>query len=144
MARTVQDIFVGIDAGTTGSKVALFDASGNELGSGYFEYPCLYPHPGWVEQDVEDVWRGICWASRAARVAANVADDAIRSIGFSSQRGSFILLDEQERPLAPAVVWNDSRAKEMESVLLQRIAPERYRNITGMPVSGSWAIAKLA
>lgn len=144
MARTVQDIFVGIDAGTTGSKVALFDASGNELGSGYFEYPCLYPHPGWVEQDVEDVWRGICRASRAARVAANVADDAIRSIGFSSQRGSFILLDEQERPLAPAVVWNDSRAKEMESVLLQRIAPERYRHITGMPVSGSWAIAKLA
>ncbi len=58
MARTVQDIFVGIDAGTTGSKVALFDASGNELGSGYFEYPCLYPHPGWVEQDVEDVWKG--------------------------------------------------------------------------------------
>jgi xylulokinase len=143
MARTAQDIFVGIDAGTTGSKVALFDARGNEVGRGYCEYPCIHPHPGWVEQDVEEVWRGICRASIAARVAANVADDAIRSLGFSSQRGSFILLDEREQPLAPAVLWNDSRAKDMEQVLMQRIAPERYRQITGMPLSGSWAIAKL-
>ncbi len=142
MAQTATDIFVGIDAGTTGGKVALFDARGNELGGGYCEYPCICPHPGWVEQDVEEVWRGICRASRAARVAANVADDAIRSIGFSSQRGSFILLDEREHPLAPAVLWNDSRAKEMERVLMQRIAPERYRRITGMPVSGSWATGR--
>jgi xylulokinase len=144
MARIAKDIFVGIDAGTTGSKVALFDACGNELGHGYYEYPCIYPHPGWVEQDVEEVWRGICRASCAARVAANVADDAIRSLGFSSQRGSFILLDERERPLAPAVLWNDSRAKDMERALMETIAPERYRHITGMPLSGSWAIAKLA
>ena len=144
MVRSAQDVFVGIDAGTTGTKVALFDACGNELGAGYCEYPCIYPHPGWVEQDVEEVWKGICRASRAARAAANVADWAIRSLGFSSQRGSFILLDEQERPLAPAVLWNDSRAKDMERVLMQRIAPERYRHITGMPLSGSWAIAKLA
>jgi xylulokinase len=144
MARTAKDLFVGIDAGTTGSKVALFDSCGNEIGSGYCEYPCIYPHPGWVEQDIEEVWKGICRASRIARIAANVADDAIRSLGFSSQRGSFILLDEQERPLAPAVLWNDSRAKQMERVIMQRISPERYRHITGMPVSGSWAISKLA
>jgi len=143
MAPKAQDIFVGIDAGTTGSKVSLFDARGNELGHGYCEYPCIHPHPGWVEQDVEEVWRGICRASHAAQAAADVSHDAIHSLGFSSQRGSFILLDEQERPLAPAVLWNDSRAKDMERVLMQRIAPERYRQITGMPLSGSWAIAKL-
>src|SRR5262249_49869959 len=77
-----------------------------------------------------------------ARAAADAG--VIRSLGFSSQRGSFILLDDQERPLAPAVLWNDSRAKDMERVLMQRIAPERYRHITGMPLSGSWAVAKLA
>ncbi len=143
MARTAKDLFVGIDAGTTGSKVALFDSCGNEIGSGYCEYPCIHPHSGWVEQDIEEVWKGICRASRIARIAANVADDAIRSLGLSSQRGSFILLDEQEHPLAPAVLWNDSRAKQMERVIMQRISPERYRQITGMPVSGSWAISKL-
>ncbi len=144
MAGAAVDVFVGIDAGTTGAKVALFDAGGNELGSGYCDYPCIHPHPGWVEQDVEEVWRGVCQASRIARAGANVPDPAIRSIGLSSQRGSFILLDERERPLAPSVVWNDSRAKDIEQLLAERIGLDRYRRITGMPVSGSWTIAKLA
>jgi len=137
-------VFVGIDAGTTGSKVALFDERGRILGSGYSDYPCTYPHPGWVEQDVDVVWQGICHASRAACAAADVAGGAIRSIGVSSQRGSFILLDGAERPLAPSILWNDSRAKDMEAVLAQRVSPERFRAITGMPIAGSWAIAKLA
>jgi xylulokinase len=144
MSAGTLDVFVGIDAGTTGSKVALFDARGTVLGSGYAEYPSLHPHPGWVEQDVDVVWQGICRASRDARAAANVVDEAIRSIGFSSQRGSFILLDADERPLAPAILWNDSRAQEVEAVLAQRIAPEDYRRISGMPISASWAVAKIA
>jgi xylulokinase len=141
---TATDVFVGVDAGTTGAKVALFDNRGNELGSGYCDYPCIYPHPGWVEQDVEDVWRGICKASQAARAQANVRDEFIRSVGLSSQRGTFILLDERYVALAPSVVWNDSRAKEMEPLLAERLGADRFRRITGMPVSGSWAIAKLA
>ena len=57
--------FVGIDAGTTGCTVMIFDESGNRLGQGYQEYPCTSPRPGWIEQDVEEVWRGICEATQA-------------------------------------------------------------------------------
>jgi xylulokinase len=135
--------FVGIDAGTTGCKVALFDEAGTLLGGGYSSYPCIHMHPGWVEQDVEAVWDGICQASRKARAAASLRDDAILSIGLSSQRGTFILLDAQGRALAPAVLWNDSRAGEMEAVLEQQISRERYRALSGMPLSGSWSAAKL-
>jgi xylulokinase len=144
MAGAAAEVFVGIDAGTTGAKVALFDANGKQISSGYSEYPCIHPHPGWVEQDVDEVWRGLCRASRIARAGADVPDEAIRSIGLASQRGSFVLLDSQERPLAPSVLWNDSRAKDMEALLADRIGLERYRRITGMPISGSWAVAKLA
>ncbi|HEX8012326.1 MAG TPA: FGGY family carbohydrate kinase [Casimicrobiaceae bacterium] len=144
MSVAARNVFVGIDAGTTGSKVALFDEHGGVLGTGYADYLCTHPHPGWVEQDVDAVWQGICRASHAARAAANVPEEEIRAIGFSSQRGSFILLDERERPLAPSILWNDSRAQEMEAALAQRIAPARYRSISGMPLSGSWALAKLA
>ena len=143
MSGAAAVVFVGIDAGTTGAKVALFDERGNQISSGYAEYPCIHPHPGWVEQEMDEVWRGVCQASRVARLGADVPDSAIRSIGLSSQRGSFVLLDSQERPLAPSVLWNDSRAKDMEALLAARIGLERYRRITGMPISGSWAIAKL-
>jgi xylulokinase len=138
------EVFVGIDAGTTGAKVALFDGRGNQISNGYSEYPSIHPHPGWAEQDMEEVWWGICRASQMARARADVANDAIRSIGLSSQRGSFVLLDNRERPLAPSVLWNDSRAKDMEALFAERIGQERYRRITGMPISASWTAAKLA
>lgn len=144
MKESNPSVFVGVDAGTTGVTVALFDAEGQELGSGYREYPCLHPHPGWVEQDMTVVWQSICAASRAAVAKAEVSSERIRSLGVSSQRGTFALLDGDELPLGPAVVWNDSRAKEMEDVIAGRIARERYRTIVGMPLSSSWAVAKIA
>ena len=55
---------VGIDAGTTGSTVMIFDLDGKLMGSGYREYSCKFPHPGWVEQDINELWKGICEASR--------------------------------------------------------------------------------
>src|SRR6185437_9533958 len=62
--------FVGIDAGTTGCTVMIFDESGNRLGQGYQEYPCTSPRPGWIEQDAEQVWAGICAAAKVAVAAA--------------------------------------------------------------------------
>ena len=119
MSKANLSVFVGVDAGTTGVTVALFDAEGQEVASGYQEYPCIHPHPGWVEQDMSVVWQGICTASRAAIAKAACPPEAIGSLGLSSQRGTFALLDNNERPLAPAIVWNDSRAKEMEAVLAE-------------------------
>lgn len=138
------DLFAGIDAGTTGVTVALFDRAGRERARAYREYPCRYPHPGWVEQDVEEVWRGLSEACREVVGAAPGRGAGVRSVGLASQRGTFVLLDRDERPLAPSVVWNDSRAKALEAEIAAEIDPERYRHITGMPLSASWAIAKLA
>jgi xylulokinase len=138
------DAFVGIDAGTTGATVAVFDRSGAELACGYCEYPCLHPHPGWVEQDMEAVWQGMLAASRQALENAPALRSRIRSVGLASQRGSFVLLDETLRPLAPAVVWNDSRAKDIEDAIATKIDRQRYREITGTPLSASFALAKMA
>ena len=138
------DIFVGIDAGTTGATVALFDENGSEIANGYQEYSCMYPHPGWVEQNMEEVWEGICKASQLAlNYSVNHKGATIRSIGFSSQRGTFALLDENEKLLGPAVVWSDSRTKKVEEKLRQLFPDERYRAITGMPISSSWTLAKI-
>ncbi|MBF6569759.1 MAG: xylulose kinase [Candidatus Binataceae bacterium] len=137
-------VFVGIDAGTNGVTVAFFNAAGELLSTADEGYPCSYPHPGWVEQDMDTVWRAICTACRRARVSAKIPDEAIGALGFSSQRGTFVVLDKTERPLAPAIVWNDSRAKEMEETIASAIGRPRFRQITGMPLSASWAVTKIA
>lgn len=124
--------------------MALFDDAGRCAASIDESYPCSHPHPGWAEQDMETVWGAICRAARAARQAAGGPDEAIRSLGLSSQRGTFVLVDADVQPLAPAVLWNDSRAKDMEDPLAEAIGRERFREITGMPLSASWAVAKIA
>ncbi len=144
MTKGRDDLFIGVDAGTTGVTVSFFDANGEAVASGYQEYRCLYPHPGWVEQDMDEVWRGIVAACRMALQACDASPERFRSLAFSSQRGTFVLLDREETPLGPAIVWNDSRASEMEAVIGERLSPQRYREITGTPLSASWAAARIA
>ena len=80
--------FIGIDAGTTGCTVMIFDEKGNALGHGYKEYPSESPYAGWGEQSLEKVWDGICVASKQATSQANLPNEAYVSVGFSSQRGT--------------------------------------------------------
>jgi xylulokinase len=136
--------FVGIDAGTTGCTVMIFDENGNRLGQGYQEYPCTSPRAGWIEQDAEAVWDGICAASKAAVAAANLPASAYRSVGLSSQRGTVLMLDEHKRNLMPSVVWNDGRALKYQEEFGKEISPEDYQTHTGMQLSPLWTAAKIA
>lgn len=135
--------FAGIDAGTTGATVMLVNLKGEVAGSAYREYPCIYPHPGWVEQDIEYVWGKICEASREVFSVTSIDPSSVASIGVSSQRGTFLCVDEGCNPLHKSVVWNDCRATEQAINLSERIAPDRYQEVTGMPVSALWAASKI-
>ena len=136
--------FIGIDAGTTGCTVMIFDEAGRALGHGYKEYPCSSPHPGWSEQDLGAVWNGICDASRQAIAQANLPDEAYESVGLSSQRGTVCLLNDKKRPLAPSIVWNDARATENAEEFARHISPEEHHEHTGMQLSPLWTASKIA
>ncbi len=133
----------GIDAGTTGTTVMLIDLEGRVVGSAYREYPCSYPHPGWVEQDIELVWQKVCEASREAISLTGVNPGDILSVGLSSQRGSFVCVDKEARPLHHSIVWNDCRASDEADELREKIGSEAYQRITGMPISALWAAGKI-
>lgn len=135
--------FIGIDAGTTGVLVAAFGDDGGCVAQNYREYGCTYPAPGWIEQDMDVVWEAISSALRATTAVLNESGCDVRSVALSSQRGTFVLLDEAKRPLGPAIVWNDSRALVAEAALAERIDHDRYRAITGMPISSYWSVCKV-
>ena len=135
--------FAGIDAGTTGTTVMIVDLKGRVVGSAYREYNCLYPHPGWVEQDIEFVWEKICQSSREVISTTGIEPSSVASIGVSSQRGTFVCVDSSCNPLHKSIVWNDCRATEQAINLAQKIGADRYQRITGMPVSAVWAVSKI-
>ena len=144
MLKKSASAFVGIDAGTTGCTVMIFDESGKALGHGYEEYPCTSPNPGWSEQDVEAVWKGICNASRQAVKKAALPPDAYRSVGLSSQRGTFIYLDNAKKPLGNSIVWNCGRALKYQEIFSKEISPADHQDHTGMQLSPLWSAAKIA
>jgi len=138
-----KEYFAGIDAGTTGATVLFVDSDGKIAGSAYREYPCLYPHPGWVEQDMDTVWQCICEASQELFSESGISPSDVFSIGISSQRGTFVSLDRSGQPLHRSIVWNDCRATEQAERLSERISPGRYQDISGMPISALWAAPKI-
>ena len=136
-------LLAGIDAGTTGATVMIADTSGKIVGTAYREYPCSFPHPGWVEQDMELMWTRICEASKEVIAKTGVKPEEIGSLGFSSQRGTFVCVDKNIVPLANSVVWSCGRAGEELGWIRKQLGAQRYHEISGVPLSGLWSYAKM-
>lgn len=135
--------FAGIDAGTTGATVAIFDESGHIISSGYSEYTTKHPHPGWVDQDMHELWEGIVKAAKQATNSFKGNVKEIVSIGLSSQRGSFVPIDEKWEPLSDAIVWSDGRATKEVKWIEDNIGRDEYYRISGQIPSSLWVYPKL-
>ena len=141
---STKKVFVGVDAGTTGCTVMIFDEAGRAVGHGYQEYDCISPQSGWIEQDVDAVWNGICGASRKAVAEADLPREAYHSLGVSSQRGTFVPLDGDMKPLMNSLVWNCGRALKCEEAIAAVFPGEgEHQAHTGMQVSPLWTAAKI-
>jgi len=100
-------MFLGIDVGTSGVKAVVLDESGAVAGQGTAALTVQRPHPLWSEQDPDAWWRATC-----AAVAAIPADvrRSVRGVGLAGQMHGATLLGEDDRPLRPAILWNDGRS----------------------------------
>src|SRR5437016_10820163 len=93
---------VGLDVGTTGVKVVAISPSGEVLATDEESYPLSMPQPGWAEQDPEDWWR-------AAEAVLTRLPFGEFELGLSGQMHGLVCLDERDRGLRPAILWNDQR-----------------------------------
>ncbi len=143
MISNGQHYVAGIDAGTTGVKVIISTTGGQIVGQGYREYPCLYPRPGWVEQDVDVVWSQLCEAAQEALSNSLLEPEQIRSLGFSSQRGTLVFVDRAMRPLMPSIVYSDMRSVEEVGWINDHIGADAYHRHCGLSPSSSWSYPKL-
>ncbi len=143
MSSSAKRVFVGIDAGTTGCMVIIFDEKGNAVGQGYQEYTCSSPQPGWIEQDLDEVWDGICAATRQAVAKAGLPKEAYHSVGLSSQRGTFGIVDANRVPLMNSLVWNCGRALKSVEAISAAFDADEHQDHTGMAISPLWAAAKI-
>ncbi|MGH2614768.1 MAG: FGGY family carbohydrate kinase, partial [Thermomicrobiales bacterium] len=134
------DAFLGIDLGTSSVKVLLVDADGNVRGTGSAEYPTMRLHPGWAEQDPDAWWQATIAAVQQA-VGWAGAGTTIGGIGFAGQMHGAVFLGENDRPLAPAVIWSDQRSTRQAAAITAKLGPERLIEIAGSPLATGFMAA---
>jgi xylulokinase len=120
----VSDALVGLDVGTSGVKAIAISDTGDVLTRAERSYPLSTPRPGWSEQEPEDWWR-------ATEAALDDLGVERASLGLSGQMHGLVVLDEHERVLRPAILWNDQRTAAECAEIEERVGLRRLIELTG-------------
>jgi xylulokinase len=127
----LEELLLGIDVGTTGTKAALFTLDGRLQAVGQSEYTIHHERPGWAEQDPEDWWQAVCIATRQALSKVPEGSTRVAGVAVSSQATTLLPLDRAGKPVRPAMIWMDRRA-EAEAVALSELLGESViERVTG-------------
>ena len=136
-------LVLGIDVSTTATKAVLVDERGAVAGAGSAEYDTSVPHPRWSEQDPELWWTGAIGAIGAALAAAGVSGAEVAAIGLTGQMHGAVLLDAADRPLRPAILWNDQRTAAECDEIRRRVGARRLVEVTGNDALTGFTAPKL-
>ncbi len=104
---------MAIDEGTTGIRAIIFDHDENIVSQSYEEISQIFPHLGWCEQDVEEVWRKCVSVMKKAIDKGKINAKDIEAIGIANQRSTNLLWNKKGKPLYNAITWHDTRTAEM-------------------------------
>ncbi|MCH1982566.1 xylulokinase [Ruminococcus sp. OA3] len=121
-------LYIGIDLGTSAVKLLLMDEKGTICKTVSREYPLYFPHPGWSQQNPED------WFAQTMDGLLELTDGAdkssIRGISFGGQMHGLVVLDDQDRVIRPAILWNDGRTSEETDYLNRVVGRDKLSQYT--------------
>ena len=137
--------FLGMDTGTSGTKVVIADEAGNIRATHTETYPLSTPQPQWAEQNPDtDWWRAAQVAIPAVLAKAGVRGDQIGGIGLAGQMHGSVFLDRAGKVLRPALLWCDARTGvECAEITAAVGGAERLYAAIGQPVFTSFTAPKI-
>lgn len=137
------EYLIGIDVGTTSVKASLFTVNGAVVGSSVVQYPTHYPSPTFAEQNPQDWTNAIVKALHA--FVPLVGNNAVRSIGITSQVNTHVFCNSEMHVLCPAIVWKDGRAINQANKLNERVSDQQRMDWWGapMPIDASHALSRM-
>ena len=141
----MQDQYIlALDQGTTSSRAMLFDRQGNIVSVAQKEFRQIYPQPGWVEHDPQEIWSTQAGVAAEAVTRAGVNGAAIASIGITNQRETTIVWDRDTgQPIYNAIVWQDRRTAGLCDQLKAQGLEQKVRAKTGLPIDAYFSATKI-
>jgi glycerol kinase len=125
-----------IDQGTTSTRFIVFDRTGRIVASEQREHEQIYPKPGWVEHDAEEIWRRTQEVIAGALQKRALQPADLAAIGITNQRETTVLWERATgKPVYNAIVWQDTRVADDVAEFSKKGGQDRFRQITGLPLS---------
>lgn len=134
---------LGLDIGTTATKAVVFAHGGEILGEAAREYPMRCPAPGWAEQDPEEILAAVIESVQEAILRAGLGPGDMLGVGLSAAMHSLLVLDAEDRPLTPVMVWADTRSAPQARRLREEAAGDAIYRRTGTPIHPMSPLCKL-
>ena len=132
---------MGIDFGTGGARVGIFDREGTPVVFHATEWETYHPRPGRAEQDPDEWWSALVKSSRAAIEQSGISPEEIAGISTDSTSSTVVAVDRQDRHLRPAIMWMDVRASDQAGRIGETGDPALKYNGYGA-VSAEWGLPK--
>jgi glycerol kinase len=137
-------IILSIDQGTTGTTIVLLDNELNIRAHGYREFKQIYPQPGWVEHNADDIWDSVLEAMTAAFSAGDISPADVGAIGITNQRETNLIWDAATgKPCHNAIVWQCRRTADICEKLKQDGQEELFQSKTGLLLDPYFSGTKL-
>lgn len=135
---------LSLDQGTTSSRSILFNEKGDSVGVAQKEFRQIFPQPGWVEHDPEEIWSTQYGTMAEALAKANITMKQIAGIGITNQRETTVVWDRKTgKPVYNAIVWQDRRTAAYCDELKAAGHEAMIRNKTGLVIDAYFSGTKL-
>jgi glycerol kinase len=137
-------VILALDQGTTSSRAIVFDHAGAIISTAQQEFQQIFPKPGWVEHDAQEIWASQASVAAQALSKADLTADDVAAIGITNQRETTLVWDRATgKPISNAIVWQDRRTASACDRLKARGLANLIRRKTGLVVDAYFSATKL-
>ena len=138
------DYVLALDQGTTSSRAILFDHHGQIKAVAQKEFEQIFPRPGWVEHDPNEIWSSQIGVAAQALSSADIPADRVAAIGITNQRETTIVWDRKtSTPLYNAIVWQDRRTSSICDRLKDAGYVDLFQEKTGLIIDAYFSGTKI-
>lgn len=140
----MSNYILSLDQGTTSSRAIVFDKQGTIISIAQKEFPQLFPQPGWVEHDANEIWSTQIGVAAEAITKAGLSVKNIAAIGITNQRETTVVWNKRTGlPVYQAIVWQDRRTADYCDSLKQQGLAKTIQTKTGLVIDAYFSATKL-
>ena len=138
------NLILALDQSTSATKAMLFNLSGGLVGKYSVPHEQIYPRPGWVEHDAEEIYQNTVKAVRRLLEQYNGTEQKLLCLSITNQRETIVVFDRQTgKPLHNAIVWQCRRGSEICAAMVEAGKNEVVQQKTGLPIDTYFSASKL-